>query len=936
MKISRYCDKIIVTMLVAVVIALPLFFDVSLYSVFDLSKVAVLLFSSTIIMAAWLIKIIFDEEFTFPHTEINLPVLFYLLFTSVAVVFSINPFMSLVGAYKRFDGLIEISSYIFIFFSVVAFINSVRRLNLLINSIVGSAVISSIYGFMQFFDKDPFHWSATTIDRIFSTFGNPVFYSAFLITSLPLSLALYFGCISFGRETPINKCVKKDIVYGLCTVVIYTIFWHTKTRADFVALIIYLPLFFIFMGKERISASKWKVIIIIVIFIGVGTFYCLRPQSSVFGYFAREISIVNDNNNVNRDSGEEERSNVADRSFLANRLKGSSFNRYYQFKTALKIYNEYPVIGLGPDTLGLLYQQFLKKVYTKFKEDGNWPRHDRIHNDILDNVVGKGALGLSAYLWFVMAYFWLVWKFLRKGKAAEKKQTVIRHNQMNIDKRLLVVGLGIAALGYLIQNEFSFGNTSIVTIFWVVIALTVVVIKDTFTDAGVRDAMIETDSILVKGGSIFTLRKALLSLLVIVFFSFLLIHFLLWYRADTFMEKGRRYIRNGYLEKGIGYYEDAIFYNPYEVNYRDMLINALFRAENVTKDAAWLESVIEVADKNLEIVPQHCLGVFAKANAYYMLDRNYGRKTLDLAIENYRKAIDLDPFQPQIYHHFSMACIRGDLFDEAAGSLKMARLFYPKNTAYINRLFRIYLQQNKLEELEVLFDEMTRLELEQTAPLTTAKGLYFAKTGKAEDAYNEFVKALEIDPENVQALDNVINFGIQLGKRGETVKYLLHAIKLIPAEISYRMNLAALYGQKGQLNKTIEVMNEIIRIDPGMQIECLDKLGTMYLNHNDFDNAIISFKKVIDLDPENAKAYNNLAAVYVQKGMNDDAILMLKKALEIEADSTIYLGNIGKIYLLQGMYDDLTETIDAIIKLDTDNEEAKMLLKRMDEATSGE
>ncbi len=931
MKISRYCDKIIVIMLVAVVIALPLFFDVSLYSVFDLSKVAVLLFSSTIIMAAWLIKTIFDEEFTFPHTEINLPILSYLVFTLIAVVFSINPFMSLVGTYKRFDGLIETSSYIFIFFSVVVFINSVKRLNILLNAIVGAAVASSIYGFMQFFGKDPFHWSSSTIDRIFSTFGNPVFYSAFLITSLPLSMALYFGCISFSRNLSNNKSLKKDFVYGICTVAIYTIFWHTKTRADFVALIIYLPIFFIFMGKKRISANRWKVIIIIAIFIVVGTFYCIRPQSSVFGYFAREISIVSDKSEISTGSGDEERPSATGRSFLANRLKGSSFNRYYQFKTALKIYNEHPVLGLGPDTLGILYQKFLAKVYVKLKEDENWPRHDRIHNDILDNVVGKGALGLTAYLWILMAYFWLIWKFLNSEKGREGKQEVLSDNRMIIDKRLLVVGLGISALGYLIQNEFSFGNTPIATLFWVVLALTVVVIKNTFTDSDVSNSIIESNSPSVKLDSRFTLRKALLSLLVITLFSFLLIHFVLWYRADTFMERGRRYIRNGDLEEGITYYENAIYYNPYEINYRDMLNNALFKAENVTKDAIWLDSVIGVANKNLEIVPQHCLGFFAKGNAYYMLDRNYGKDTIDLAIENYRKAIEVDPFQPQIYHHFAMACIRKGWLDEAVESLKMALLFAPENVEYINKLSRIYLQQDKLKELETLFDETARLGLEQTASLATAKGLYFAKTGNAEYAYNEFVNALEIDSNNMHALNNAINIGIRLKKIEDAIKYLQHAIKLKPSVISYKVNLAELYGQKGMLNETIEVMNEIMRIEPGMQVECLDKLGTLYLNHNDFENAITCFKKIVELEPENAKGYNNLGTIYVQKGMPDDAVLMLKKALEIEPDSVVFLGNIGQVYLLQGMFDELREVIDSIIKLDADNKDAKILLKRMEE-----
>ncbi|MGR3219733.1 MAG: O-antigen ligase family protein, partial [Candidatus Anammoxibacter sp.] len=545
MKILRYCDRIIVAVLIFLVFALPIFFDVRLYSSFDLAKVGIMLFSCLIIIALWLIMIIHANKFEFPHTHLNLPVLAYIITTIIATIFSINPYMSLVGGYKRYEGLIETCAYIFIFFAIIRFINTARRLNLVINVIVFTAVITSLYGFMQYFGHDPYRWSTPNRSRVFSTFGNPVFFSAFLITTLPLSLALYLGYwktgsswqFAVGRKEPAENRGKKkkyqksvtkgqkqvtgnrlikDIGYGICCLLIYSIFWHTKTRACFISLVVLLPLFLIFLGKERIYANKWKLLIIFLLFVVIGASYGVGQRYSVFNRFASQINLFDKKNQtfdaIKSTAGKTADINEQDRKpGITKVISGSFLTRFYQYKTGLKIFNHYPVLGIGPDALGIVYQRYLAKVSKNEKQNKRWSIQNRIHNDILDNLVAKGMLGLIAYSWLILAYFWLVWKFLKRVAGCElsiascalqstkyKKhtnygeplyhQSSIAHGQTSlsmpsnrqsaIDKRLLVVSFGSGIIGYLVQNEFSFGNTPIVALFWTILGLTMVVIRN--------------------------------------------------------------------------------------------------------------------------------------------------------------------------------------------------------------------------------------------------------------------------------------------------------------------------------------------------------------------------------------------------------------------------------------------------------------------------
>lgn len=939
MNITRYCDHIIFGLLVFLNIALTLFFDTRLYSVFDLSKVGVLLLVGLITMTLWLVKIVYSGKFEFPHTPLNIPILAYIVIAGIATAFSINPYMSLMGGYKRYEGLIETSSYIFLLFAFITFVNSERKLNIIINSIVGTAVVAAIYGFMQYFGHDMFKWSSENPDRIFSSFGNPVFFSAMLITILPLSLALYLGYENC--QNGINRIIK-NIIYGICTITIYTIFWHTKTRADFVGLIVLLPVFFVFMGRKRLKINKWKILIIITLFVSIGAFYSFNQSSSVFSYMAQEI----------RDSeAKAKQSEISDdkvavripsdngRSFIANKLKGSSFNRFYQYKTGLKIFNDYPIFGIGPDTLGIVYQKYLGQVFTKRKDDDHaWPRHDRVHNDILENTLARGGVGLITYIWIVLAYFWLVGKFIYKNKrdkdnsvielnikCFDSNKNTLAVNKELIDKRLLVVSLGSATLGYLVQNEFSFGNTPIVSLFWTIIALTVVVIYNP-SDLFKKNKTVDLGS--EESVSKFHIGKVAGFVLVLTVIIFVSMQVFSWYKADAYMEQGRRHINVGNFDNGLEFYNESIFRNPFELNYRDMNNNALFQVASKTNKIEWLLNVINVANANLKLEPNHYLAFYALGNAYYLLAQNHGKDTIDLAIDNYKKAIESDPFQPDFYRHLALAYAKNNMFEEAAEHLETALVHKPKNVTYLDNLLRVYLQINNMEKLKKFYEELPQID-NTTASFNFARGGYLARVGRNEEAFEVFKQGLEKDPTNLESLKNIIIVGNQLGKIDEVIKYLKRMTELKPEDIDYHITLGEKYAQKGMLNESLAEYIKIIELDGTKEKDYIGVIGNIYLSVKDFEKAEMAFKKAIELFPSNSDFYNSLGTVYAQKQMYVQAIAEIKKAFTINPQNIIFLLNLAKIYYIQGKVEDSKEFINNILDIDANNKEALDLLQKI-------
>ena len=79
--------------------------------------------------------------------------------------------------------------------------------------------------------------------------------------------------------------------------------------------------------------------------------------------------------------------------------------------------------------------------------------------------------------------------------------------------------------------------------------------------------------------------------------------------------------------------------------------------------------------------------------------------------------------------------------------------------------------------------------------------------------------------------------------------------------------------------------------------------GIAYRDQRDYDLAIESFAKAIELNPDFAKAYTNRAVTYQCKGLFDRAIADHTKAIELKSDHPEAYNNRGTAYGEQGDYD---------------------------------
>jgi len=86
--------------------------------------------------------------------------------------------------------------------------------------------------------------------------------------------------------------------------------------------------------------------------------------------------------------------------------------------------------------------------------------------------------------------------------------------------------------------------------------------------------------------------------------------------------------------------------------------------------------------------------------------------------------------------------------------------------------------------------------------------------------------------------------------------------------------------------------------------------GAMYERIKNFDGADAEFRKVLELNPDNAGALNYLGYMYADRSVRlDEAQKMISRALELEPENGAYLDSLGWVYFRQNKLDEAEQAL---------------------------
>ncbi len=209
-----------------------------------------------LMVVTFLLSFLFSESIKIKKCRLYLPIILYFILTGFYYLISGNRFVAFPQWQRALFSL-------GIFIVAVNIINE-RNLKGLLYIWFASSFLVIIYGLIQYFGLAIGDFYIPKQRPIFSTFGNPNFFSSYLVVSFPVFLGFFLQ----------EKRKNTLLIYSLLSI---AALMFTYSRGGILGFLFSIILFLIFQ-KERIKILKEKRFIILVVLVFL-----------IFIYFTRNI-----------------------------------------------------------------------------------------------------------------------------------------------------------------------------------------------------------------------------------------------------------------------------------------------------------------------------------------------------------------------------------------------------------------------------------------------------------------------------------------------------------------------------------------------------------------------------------------------------------------------------------------------------------------------
>jgi tetratricopeptide (TPR) repeat protein len=126
---------------------------------------------------------------------------------------------------------------------------------------------------------------------------------------------------------------------------------------------------------------------------------------------------------------------------------------------------------------------------------------------------------------------------------------------------------------------------------------------------------------------------------------------------------------------------------------------------------------------------------------------------------------------------------------------------------------------------------------------------------------------------------------------------------------------------RGVLDKAVQAQGDAVR-DKEISLRALAGLGELALKRGDFTAAQESFRRALEISPEDAAAAYNVGEIFFSNQKVGDAIPYFELAVRIKKDWPKAYHRLGLVYLNKGDLDKALENLRKFVELDPQNPEA--------------
>ncbi|MBI1815241.1 MAG: O-antigen ligase family protein [Deltaproteobacteria bacterium] len=389
-KLNAAAGALAETTVAAALVAVPFFFNLHSERIFEEDKIPLLRSLAVITLVALLIW--WGEggrsegrrnEGPVWRLPLVKPALLVVAAYGLATLCSVAPWTSFWGGYTRMHGAYSQGAYVILFAAIVLLFRTREQIDRLVTVAILASVAPVVYGLIQHLDRDPVKWGSDVAQRIHAGAGNAIFYGAFMIMVVPLTLA---RVIATPREVATHRlaaAVRGAGYLGLLACQLLAIVF-AQSRGPIIGLAVGLMSFFLLLASERRARS---LTIAVTVAAAAGAVFLITlnlPRSPLAAlratqYFGR-----------------------LSRVFETETGTGRVRTLIWEGATEMLAANPArALLGYGPETMYVAYPPYYPTDLAYYESRQKLP--DRAHNETFDALLTTGAIGLAAQLTLLLA-----------------------------------------------------------------------------------------------------------------------------------------------------------------------------------------------------------------------------------------------------------------------------------------------------------------------------------------------------------------------------------------------------------------------------------------------------------------------------------------------------------------------------------------------------
>jgi FkbM family methyltransferase len=250
------------------------------------------------------------------------------------------------------------------------------------------------------------------------------------------------------------------------------------------------------------------------------------------------------------------------------------------------------------------------------------------------------------------------------------------------------------------------------------------------------------------------------------------------------------------------------------------------------------------------------------------------------ATSYYQKAIELNPSNFLDYHELGDNYLLQKEYEAAIVAYKTAIDLHPSYFWSHHNLGKAFSKVGKWEEAIAACQKA--IKIKSDFPETHCNlGKALSKQERWKEAIVAYKNAIELEPKRVDLYRLLGEIQEKIGNLAGQLETYLQLIELEPQQSEWLyLTVGRLLIDERQLEKAFLILQQAILLYPHNS-GLFRALGIVHLNSGNSEGAIYSYKKTIQLDPQEPQwVYSTLARLLVEKNSLDDAAFVYQKLIK--------------------------------------------------------